>query len=387
MTLYPSDAGFAVGGQHYEGFPILVDSSGLVVEVVLRFFVDELLGRAGAREIKTWAAYGRHMYDYFGYLEGRFNWDYVPAEGSGDVSPLAHYVRWCDTTVGNQPGYINDKRATVERFYEWAKRVGLIGELPFSRSELTSPGAGGRLIPAAAVKGRRSSSNLHLRESGEPEKVLTRSQIDIALRAATNPTHRALLYLGLTAGLRAEELATFPLRYVVDCSSLPGRVRSVPVTLNPKEMSTKNSKRRVIRVSVACMNVLWQYREAVRPRLLAKASKSSGTDQLFLTRFGLPFVADGLVAPLFRLGNRVGFHLHPHMLRHTFATHTLASLEDSKRAGRLNGSPLLILKRLLGHSSIANTSRYLHLLDSIEDVFGTQYQAEIDALALSYLTD
>jgi site-specific recombinase XerD len=387
MTLYPSDERFAVGGQHHQGFPILVDTSGAVVEVVLLFFVDDLLGRAGARDAKTWAAYGRHLYDYFGYLEGRFAWDHVPAEGSGDVSPLAHYVRWCDATVGNQPGYINDKRATVERFYEWAQRVGRIDALPFARDDVRSHNSGGRLAHASAVKGRRSSSNLHLREADKPYKVLTRGQIDTVFDATKNATHRAMLYLGLTAGLRAEELATFPAKYVVDCSKLHKRVRTVSVTLCPSEMSTKNSKRRTVKVSVPCMNALWQYRKAVRSRLKLRASDGEDPKALFLTRFGVPFVEDGLVAPLARLGERVGFHIHPHMLRHTFATHTLAALEDLKRAGKLKGSPLVILKNLLGHESITTTSDYLHLLDSIEDAYGTRYQEEIDALAIGYMNE
>lgn len=389
MNLYLSTKEFAIGGQQYEGFPILVDASGKVVEVALLFFVDALMRRRRARDPKTWAAYGQHLYDYFGYLEGRFAWDYIPPEGSGDVSPLSHYVTWCDATMRNKPGYVNDKRATVERFYEWALRVGRIEELPFTRDDVASPGAGGVLAHTSASAGRRSASSLYLPEADddEPDMILSRGQIDTVFEKVCNPTHRAALYLGLTGGLRAEELATFPVKYVVDCSRLPAKQRSVQVTLDPKDMDTKNSKRRTVRLSVGCMNQLWQYREAVRPRLLARANGNSDSKALFLTRFGLPFVADGFVAPFARLGARVGFHIYPHMLRHTFATHTLASLEDLKRAGKLRGSPIVILKRLLGHSRITTTSRYLHLLDSIEDVYGTRYQAEIDELALGFLQE
>lgn len=390
MNLYLSTKDFAVNGQHYEGFPILVDATGAVVEVALLFFVDDILNRGGARDLKTWAVYGRHMYDYFGYLEGRLAWDHIPAEGSGQLSPLASYVRWCDCDIGNDPNYINAKRATVERFYEWAKRVRRIDELPFTRSEVVSPSADGVLMHASSTRGRRSSSNLHLPETDDdvPDMVLSRGQIDAAFECATNPTHRAVLHLSLNAGLRAEELATFPMKYVVDTSRLSPEVKTVPVTLDPKDMDTKNNKKRTVRLSVRCMNLLWQYREAVRPRLRVRV-KGNPADSgvLLLTRFGVPFAADGFVAPMARLGHRVGFHIHPHMLRHTFATHTLASLEDLKRTGKLRSSPLVALKRLLGHSKVTNTERYLHLLDSIEDVYGTRYQAEIDELALGYLTE
>jgi site-specific recombinase XerC len=71
------------------------------------------------------------------------------------------------------------------------------------------------------------------------------------------------------------------------------------------------------------------------------------------------------------------------MLRHSFATHTLASLEDLKRAGRLRGSPIILLSELLGHESTATTMRYLHFIDKIDDAFSTGYQAEIDALAIA----
>lgn len=385
MNLYLSDHRFQVGGQPYAGFPILVDSAGKIVEIALHFFVDRLLRSGSARDPKTWKAYGQHLYDYFGFLEAKnLRWDVVPSWNSGDVPALAHYVKWCDASVGNSPGYINDKLGTIKRFYSWAKEAGLINELPFRSLDITSPGrTGGRLAHADGRARRVRTADVNLREPAREVRVLTRSQVDALLRGTINPTHRAVMHLGLSAGLRAEELATFPADYVIDCSRLPKNAKSVAVRLDPKRMETKNAKARTVRISVACMDALWQYRATVREQLLQRSRTAQ--DVLFLTRFGVPYQADGFVQPLARVGRRLDFHLHPHMLRHTFATHTLASLEDRKRAGQLRGSPLVVVMELLGHTSITTTSRYLHFIDAIDDGYATRYQAEIDAIAAGLL--
>lgn len=381
MNLYLSDHSFQVGGQPYAGFPILVDGTGKIVEVALHFFVDRLLRSGSARDPKTWKAYGQHLYDYFGFLEAKnLRWEVMPSWNSGDVSALAHYVRWCDASVGNSPGYINDKLGTIKRFYSWAKEAALIIELPFRSLDVASTGrTRGRLAHADGRARRVRTADVNLREPAREIRVLTRAQVDALLRGTMNPTHRAVIHLGLSAGLRAEELATFPADYVTDCSRLPKNVKSVAVRLDPKRMETKNAKARTVRISVSCMDALWQYRATVREQLLHRASTAH--DVLFVTRFGVPFQADGFVQPLARIGRKLGFHLYPHMLRHTFATHTLASLEDRKRAGQLRGSPLLLVMELLGHASITMTSRYLHFIDAIDDGYATRYQAEIDAIA------
>ncbi|MEE4914484.1 tyrosine-type recombinase/integrase [Pseudomonas alliivorans] len=93
---------------------------------------------------------------------------------------------------------------------------------------------------------------------------------------------------------------------------------------------------------------------------------------LLLNQFGKPYSDDGksLNRIINEAGKRVGIKAHIHMLRHTYATQTLVSLQRDPTSGV---NPLVFLQRQLGHSSIHTpwstciwstkwpTRRYLHM--------------------------
>jgi integrase/recombinase XerD len=60
------------------------------------------------------------------------------------------------------------------------------------------------------------------------------------------------------------------------------------------------------------------------------------------------------------------FPVHLHALRHTYATHTLYSLNRLKAMGKYHGDPLLFVMNRLGHASINTTMKYLHALDDLD---------------------
>ena len=77
---------------------------------------------------------------------------------------------------------------------------------------------------------------------------------------------------------------------------------------------------------------------------------NSSTSALLLSRNGDRLSADGIRKLFYNISHDTGIHVHPHMLRHTFATSYVAG-----------GGNLEFLRIILGHASYNITQRYLHI--------------------------
>jgi integrase/recombinase XerC len=108
----------------------------------------------------------------------------------------------------------------------------------------------------------------------------------------------------------------------------------------------KGSKRRSVPVGGAALQALQAWR-AERP-LLADAGEAA----LFVSNRGTRLTASQVRSRLKALAVSAGLptHVHPHMLRHSFASHLLQSSGD-----------LRAVQELLGHASIATTQVYTRL--------------------------
>ena len=144
---------------------------------------------------------------------------------------------------------------------------------------------------------------------------------------------RALFELAYSSGLRVSELAGLD----VDALDLAtGEVR----------VWGKGSKERVVPVGAPAREAL-QVWIAQRPALAAAEEAA-----IFVSRSGRRLTSRAIQQRLAVWSVRRGMsrHVHPHMLRHSFASHVLQS------SGNLRA-----VQELLGHASIASTQIYTHL--------------------------
>jgi integrase/recombinase XerC len=148
---------------------------------------------------------------------------------------------------------------------------------------------------------------------------------------------RAILELLYASGLRVSELTGLNLADM-DRKELMLRVRG------------KGSKERIIPYGGKAEHALQAY-GPTRDEILRKAGSRGDPQAVFLNHLGTrltPRSVARIVKKYVRMIN-VNWDLHPHSLRHAFATHLLA-----------DGADLRAIQELLGHSSLSTTQRYTH---------------------------
>ena len=155
---------------------------------------------------------------------------------------------------------------------------------------------------------------------------------------------RALLELLYAAGLRVSELTGLNL-VDIDQDERVLRVRG------------KGNKERIVPYGSKAQEALEKYWPLRGELLLQKAARRGGArgpahvQAVFLNYAGRRLTQRSvgrLVKKYVRLAN-VDWDLHPHSLRHAFATHLLA-----------DGADLRAIQELLGHQSLSTTQKYTH---------------------------
>jgi integrase/recombinase XerC len=225
--------------------------------------------------------------------------------------------------AGLAPGSIAIVLAAWRGFYRWLGKAGLVTANPVEG--VRAPRAGKPLPKALSV---------------DHAVALAEHRGDDAADSRLEARDRCIVELLYGCGLRIAELVGLDVRASAHAA---GWIDAADASAH---VLGKGSKRRSVPVGRAALAALaeWQTQRAA----LARDDESA----LFVSRRGTRLTPSQLRSRLRTRAVQAGVptHVHPHMLRHSFATHLLQSSGD-----------LRAVQELLGHANIATTQVYTKL--------------------------
>ncbi|HAH08060.1 MAG TPA: site-specific tyrosine recombinase XerD [Elusimicrobia bacterium] len=257
--------------------------------------------------LNTCGAYRRDVAEFLAWLKGR---DPLKA----DPRLLADYL-WALKEKGLEASSIFRKMEALKSFYRFQSAEERVAEDPtrkFRAPKLP------KLLP----------------------DCLSAAEMETLLRTPDGGSYpllraKTMLELLYATGVRASELLALKPEYV---NLAEGWIR----------VFGKGSKERMVPVHDRARRSLERF---LRSRAAAFSGKAVDP-QVFLGRGGKALSRVGLWRDLKALGRRanLGRELHPHLLRHTFATHLLRGGADPRA-----------VQEMLGHASLTTTQIYTHL--------------------------
>jgi integrase/recombinase XerC len=261
---------------------------------------------------------------------------------------------------GLEKSSIARKLAALRSFFKYCVREGYLKESParlvptpklpkripsvLSAEEMNgflNQLAGMAQLPSAAGPGSKRNMPARITPPGENRKSSS-SRAMLVEEGLLLRRDRALLELLYAAGLRVSELTGLNLEHIEQRERIL-RVRG------------KGNKERIVPYGTKAQDALEKY-WPLRDQLLKQNNGSSLREEpqmqaVFLNYAGRRLTQRSvgrIVKKYVRLVN-VNWDLHPHSLRHAFATHLLA-----------DGADLRAIQELLGHQSLSTTQKYTH---------------------------
>jgi integrase/recombinase XerC len=300
----------------------------------------------------TISNYGKDLAQFVGYLS-------PPGLPPPELRSITHHL------IREFVAYLHDQKlqkssiarklASLRSFFKYCVREGFLKESP------------ARLVPTPKLPKRIPSvlsaeemnvflNQLSPAQAGTGKVALARNLLNFPARNATRASaalaaeglllrrDRALLELLYAAGLRVSELTGLNL------SDIDQRERVLRVR-------GKGNKERIVPYGSKAQEALdkyWPLREdLLLQTAVSRASRRAAPHAaaVFLNYSGRRLTQRSvgrIVKKYVRLVN-ANWDLHPHSLRHAFATHLLA-----------DGADLRAIQELLGHQSLSTTQKYTH---------------------------
>jgi integrase/recombinase XerC len=252
---------------------------------------------------------------------------------------------------GLQKSSIRRKLAAIRSLFKYCVRQHLLEQNP---ARLVATPKVPKRIPTVLSA---EDMNLFLNEVADMEKTQTRGTSSARKRTqVVDPSaqgtrakrddavlllrrDRALLELLYAAGLRVSELTGLNL----------GAVEQKERVL---QVRGKGNKERIVPYGSKAQEALDAYWPARQNLLQQVGREPAHAEAVFLNYAGRRLTQRSvgrIVKKYVRLVN-INWDMHPHSLRHAFATHLLA-----------DGADLRAIQELLGHASLSSTQRYTHV--------------------------
>ena len=259
---------------------------------------------------RTTLAYRRDLGHFGSYCA---NHDFLPEKAT--AHQVRHFI--ADLSAeGVASVSVNRALSSIRGFYRWLVRFGFRQDDPASPlRNLKTP----KTLPAFLWEGEMA----HFSELPEKAGILWPER------------DKALILAMYSAGLRISETAALT-------------IKNMESDFSGARIIGKGDRERQVFFSEEAREALHNYLPGRKERIKAEHP----TDKLFISRKGAPISVPGLRWIISKYAERSGLNknIHPHSLRHSFATHLVN-----------NDCDIRVVQELLGHASISTTQRYTHV--------------------------
>jgi integrase/recombinase XerC len=279
-----------------------------IIDDYLRY-VTEVKGLSAFTE-STYRADLRSLREFF-YVSNTHPLSKFDREG------VRTYLSWL-TNLGYERASVVRKLSVLRGLFKWLLKQGYVDEDP---------------VPRYSV----------MRKGKKLPKFLSIEEVERFFRAIEEDT--------CSESVKSRDIAIFELFYstgirVREMSGLD--VGDVDVDYMQAKVLGKGSRERMAIFGVPAQKALLRYLEIGRPYILTHSKEPA----LFVSQKNNRLSVRSIQsrAKKYSIGAGLGKDVHPHMVRHSFATHMIDG-----------GADLRVVQELLGHASPVTTQTYLHV--------------------------
>lgn len=261
---------------------------------------------------KTKEAYQEDVLDFFLFLKETGNEDYL----SVTVQDIRIYLSFLHDQSYSR-NTISRKLSSLRSFYQFLVKNDILSENPFSYIQMK----------------RQQAKLPRFFYEKEIDALFQQTQGDDAL----DNRNRALLEVLYGTGIR-----------VTECTNI--KIKDIDFDTSVVLIYGKGNKERYVPFGSFAHDAILDYMKHGRDELMTKGKTTH--DFLFVNHRGERLTDSGIQYILKKMIEKSSLtaEIHPHMFRHTFATHLLN-----------NGADLRTVQELLGHSSLSSTQIYTHV--------------------------